>query len=132
VFALKNPSTVQPFPSLPAHRRQRARSLPQAPRTVSAEAQKRWRELVREYDIRDAAGLQILATAMEAFDRMRGAQADITRDGPTYLDRFGQRKAHPLLSVERDARAAMLAAMKALNLDLEPLRDRPGRPCGGR
>ena len=45
-------------------------------------------------------------------------------------DRFGQVKSHPLLSVERDSRAQYLAALKALNLDLEPLRDKPGRPGG--
>jgi hypothetical protein len=43
-----------------------------------------------------------------------------------------QPRAHPLLGVERDARAAMVAALKALNLDLEPLRDGPGRPPGSR
>jgi glutathione S-transferase len=45
-------------------------------------------------------------------------------------DRFGQPKPHPLLATERDARAQFLAALKALNLDLEPLRDRVGRPGG--
>ncbi len=45
------------------------------------------------------------------------------------IDRFVQRKPHPLLAAERDARAQMLAALKALNLDLEPLKDR-GRPPG--
>jgi phage terminase small subunit len=66
---------------------------------------------------------------MESFDRMRAAQASIEQDGATAPDRFGQVKAHPLLSVERDARAAMLAALKAMNLDVEPLRDGPGRPA---
>ena len=45
-------------------------------------------------------------------------------------DRYGQLKAHPAVNIERDARAAMLAALKAMNLDVEPLRDRPGRPGG--
>lgn len=94
------------------------------------EARRRWRELVGEYGIDDAAGLQVLQTYCEAFDRMRGAQQRVLKDGATFLDRFGQVKAHPLLSVERDARAAMLHALKALNLDLEPLRDRAGRPGG--
>jgi P27 family predicted phage terminase small subunit len=91
------------------------------PPTLSKEARARWQELVAEYGISDAAGLQILHTAMEAFDRMRGAQAQIAKDGQTHLDRFGQMKSHPLLPVERDARAAMLAALKALNLDVEPV-----------
>ena len=43
------------------------------PRTLSKEAKARWRALVAEYAIEDAAGLQVLATYAEAFDRMRGA-----------------------------------------------------------
>lgn len=67
---------------------------------------------------------------MEAFDRMRGCQKIIEKDGAKLVDRFDQVKSHPLLAIERDSRAAMLAALKALNLDLEPLRDKPGRPGG--
>lgn len=48
----------------------------------------------------------------------------------TFTDRFGQIKAHPLLPVERDARAAFLAGLRSLNLDFEPLHDGPGRPAG--
>lgn len=72
----------------------------------------------------------LLQTGLEAFDRMRECQATIKSDGPMIKDRFEQPKAHPLLPVERDARAQMLAALKAINLDLEPLRDGPGRPSG--
>jgi len=36
----------------------------------------------------------------------------------TVTDKFGQVKVHPLCSVERDARAAWLQAIKLLNLDL--------------
>jgi P27 family predicted phage terminase small subunit len=98
---------------------------------LSSEA-KRWRaKIISEYEIADEAGLLILQTAMEAFDRMREAQQQVTRDGVTFTDRFGQIKAHPLLPVERDARAAFLAGLRSLNLDLEPLRDGPGRPAGG-
>lgn len=100
------------------------------PKGLSAEAKRRWRAIQTEYRIADSAGLQVLTTYAEAFDRMRSAQQRIDKDGATYVDRFGQVKAHPLLPVERDARAAMLNALKCLNLDLEPLHDRPGRPGG--
>jgi P27 family predicted phage terminase small subunit len=89
-----------------------------------------WKRLASEYAIHDDAGLLLLQTGLEAFDRMRLAQEAIERDGMTVFDRFGQRKAHPLLPAERDARAQMLAALRALNLDVEPLHDRPGRPAG--
>ena len=84
---------------------------------------------MEEYEITDPAGNLMLQTALEAFDRMRGAQQAIADDGATIKDRFGQLRAHPMVTVERDARAAMLAALRALNLDLEPLRDRIGRPA---
>ncbi len=83
-----------------------------------------------EYAISDPGGRLLLATGLEAFDRMREAQKAIKADGATVQDRFGQPKAHPLLTVERDSRAQMLMCLKALNLDLEPLRDGPGRPGG--
>ena len=101
-----------------------------APSHLGKEAQKWWRLIVSEFDLSDQGGLLLLQTAMEAFDRMRGAQRRIKKDGQTQRDRFGQLKAHPLFSVERDARSAMLAALRALNLDIEPLRDSPGRPTG--
>ena len=67
---------------------------------------------------------------MEAFDRMKLAAAEIARDGQTIIDRFEQPKPHPLLATERDSRSQLLMALKSLNLDLEPLRDGPGRPGG--
>lgn len=101
-----------------------------APSGLTREAKSLWRRLVAEYGIEDEGGFQILRVGLENFERMRGVQAQIDRDGITYTDRFGQVKAHLLLPVERDARAQYLAALKALNLDVEPLRDRLGRPGG--
>lgn len=106
--------------------------LPKSPSHLSAEAHEWWRKLTADYGIRDEAGLLLLATALEAFDRMRQAQAAITKDGTTFRDRFGQIRVNPATTVERDSRAGMLAALKTLNLDLEPLNDRPGRPSGSR
>jgi len=105
-------------------------STQKAPSHLTAEAKKIWREILDEYDVNDAAGLRILRVALEAFDRAQAARATIDKDGMTIKDKFDQTKPHPLLPVERDNRAAFLAGLKALNLDLEPLRDRPGRPAG--
>ncbi len=105
-------------------------STQKAPSHLTAEAKKIWGEILDEYSIDDAAGLRILRVALEAFDRAQAARATIDGDGMTVKDKFGQTKPHPLLPIERDSRAAFLAGLKALNLDLEPLRDRPGRPAG--
>jgi P27 family predicted phage terminase small subunit len=101
-----------------------------APIHLSKDGQALWSELQHEYDISDKAGVLLLTTAMEARDRLKEAAAIIKKEGLQLPDRFGQMKAHPLTTVERDSRAAMLSALKALNLDLEPLNDRPGRPAG--
>jgi P27 family predicted phage terminase small subunit len=103
---------------------------PKAPSHLSKEAKKIWSEILAEYDISDAAGLRILRVALESFDRAQAARTAIDKDGMTVTDKFGQVKPHPLLPIERDSRAAFLAGLKALNLDLEPLRDKPGRPGG--
>ena len=72
--------------------------------------------MVAEFEIDDAAGALLLQTALEARDRMRECQKKIKADGTTVTDRFGQVRGHPLLSAERDARSAMLAAIKQLQL----------------
>jgi P27 family predicted phage terminase small subunit len=100
------------------------------PAHLSREARKIWRDIVSEYGINDTGGLAILKTGLEAYDRAAGARKAIDRDGLTVNDRFGTPKPHPLLAAERDARAQFLASLKALNLDIEPLRDGPGRPPG--
>ena len=100
------------------------------PDHLSPEARLIWKELTREYGIDDAGGLAILKTGLEAFDRATGARLAIDKEGMTVTDRFGALKPHPLLACERDARSQWLAALKQLCLDIEPLRDGPGRPTG--
>ena len=102
----------------------------EAPQHLSTDAQDWWGAIQQEYGIEDNAGRLLLQTALEAFDRMKNAAEKIDEDGVAITDRFDQIKPHPLLPAERDARSQMLAALKQLNLDLEPLRDGPGRPGG--
>ena len=62
-----------------------------APKHLSKEGKALWDKLFNEYTIEDEAGLLILQTAMEAFDRMRGAQAVIAVVGMMIEDRFFQK-----------------------------------------
>lgn len=91
-----------------------------APKTLSPSARKWWRLISDEYKINDPAGLLLLTSALEAFDRMREAQETLRSEGATIRDRFDQAKAHPATVTERDSRAAMLSALKALQLDFTP------------
>jgi P27 family predicted phage terminase small subunit len=102
---------------------------PKAPDHLSAEATDWWDRVARQWELDDAGQLSFMV-ALEAFDRMRQAQGILAEDGAVVLDRFNQRKAHPATVTERDSRAAMLTAMAKLNLDVEPLHDKPGRPPG--
>lgn len=102
------------------------------PEHLSEDAKTLWVLLTTEYGISDAGGLAVLVSGLEARDRAELARVQIAEEGMTIIDRFGIRKPHPLLPAERDARAQWLAALKQLNLDLEPLRDGPGRPPGSR
>lgn len=87
-----------------------------------------WREMVAEYGIADPAGVALLTTAAECLDRMRAAQKAIKVHGEFVVDRYGAPKLNPACNLEKDARNGMIAAFRALNLDIEPLRDGPGRP----
>lgn len=95
------------------------------PKNLSREAKRLWLSITSDYEIDDSAGLSILKVALEAFDRMRAAQAAIERDGLVLRDRYNQLRNHPAATIERDARSGFLLGMKALRLDIEPL-SRPG------
>jgi hypothetical protein len=82
---------------------------------------RRIESLVQEFEISDAGGLLVLQSFGNAEAREQAARDQIEREGQTVLDRFDQAKPHPLLATERDARAQKMQALKALNLDLEPL-----------
>ena len=96
-----------------------------APAHLSREAAAWWVRFTADWALDPAARL-ILQTGLEAFDRMRGAQRAVKRQGLT----LKSGRSHPALVVERDARLAFLRCLRALNLDIEPLHDRPGRPGG--
>jgi len=95
-----------------------------APRNLSAEGKTLWRAVLAEYEL-GAHHCALLATALEAHDRMREAQRAVERDGPYVDGRFGV-KSHPGLAVERDSRLAFARLIRELGLDLEtPAQSRP-------
>jgi len=77
-----------------------------------------WRDITTEFSFDDPASLALLRSALEAHQRARRCRLVIDVEGEGVRDRFQQLRAHPLLAAERDARAAFLSAMRALNLDL--------------
>jgi P27 family predicted phage terminase small subunit len=59
-----------------------------------------------------------LASALEAHQLARECRETIAAEGLTIIGRDGQTKAHPLCSVERDARAGFQRAIKQLGIKL--------------
>ena len=100
-------------------------SCSQPPEHLSAAARAWWRAIDAGYTLDDAAYLVLLA-AMEAFDRCRDAAAVLESEGLLIAGLHGPR-AHPCVLIERDARAAMLAAIRTLNLDIAPAPPQIGR-----
>ena len=100
-----------------------------APSGLSPAAVNWWKRLHREFDLSDEGAAFLLESALRSFDRMNEAAALIDKHGVCILDRYQQLKPNPATTVERDSRAAMHAAFKALNLDVLPPQ-KPGRPPG--
>jgi P27 family predicted phage terminase small subunit len=105
------------------------KNLPQPPVSLTTAAKKWWQKVVQGWVLDDPA-LLVLQAALEACDRMKAAAALVEEHGIVAPDRWGQLKINPAVLVERDSRAAMLAGLKQLGLDLEPLHEKPGRPPG--
>lgn len=71
-------------------------------------------------DAGDAAtetDVKLVILAAEALDRAATARRQLTRDGIVYRDRFDAPRAHPAVSIERDARAAFSRLVAQLGLD---------------
>jgi P27 family predicted phage terminase small subunit len=99
-----------------------------APKGLNSEARTLWKSIMSEFEITDSGGTAILRSACETLTALRKAESEVETAGMVFLDRYGKPRAHPLMPVVRDLRAQYLAALKMLNLDLEPLRDRaPGK-----
>ena len=103
---------------------------PGPPAHLGAAGTRLWAEVVRQYRIGDGAGLALVTTAAECLDRLREAQEAVREHGVLIRDRYGGLKANPAIAVERGARDGMIAALRSLNLNLEPLRDRADHIAG--
>ena len=124
---MRPPDNLHELPAKMSRKKSYTPKLPSVPPTLTKEAGGWWKRLIDQYAIDDDYGLLLLQTALEAFDRMREAQAVVSEEGLQVTDRYGQIKSHPACTIEKDSRSQMLASFKALNLDLEPL-SKPGRP----
>ena len=105
-------------PPPPPSSNHRARKGPPPPKHLASPERCLWNAILRENILDNEAALSILRSALEAHQRARTCRETVDREGAIYRDRFNQPKPHPLIAAERDARAAFISGMRALNLDL--------------
>ena len=100
------------------------------PAYLSREAKRLWKKLYEDYELDDSAAGVLLEAVACSYDEWKEAERMLRREGRVVKDRFGQKIAHPCVRVARDAKTSLISALRQLHLDLEPLRDSPGRPPG--
>ena len=86
----------------------------QPPPHLGPDGKQLWTRVLRDFEIDDGAGLQLLQCAAEAADRAASCRKGIKQ--LTVKDARGSLKPHPLLAIERDARAQQISALRALRL----------------
>jgi P27 family predicted phage terminase small subunit len=97
--------------------------LPAAPSHLSKRAKGLWESITDEF-LLAAHQFELLRRACEASDRADAALALLKKDGLTEMDRFGQRRPHPAVAVERDSRIGEARLLRELALSPEE----PGEP----
>jgi hypothetical protein len=90
------------------------------PRGLSAEAKALWVRIMQEHVCDDGASQALLGELCFALDGLRACQRAIATDGLMTVGSRGQRRAHPLLGSEAEYRRQVLAAIRALRLDVAP------------
>jgi hypothetical protein len=89
-----------------------------------------WNKVMREYNLEDVGGLELLAQACRAAERAESLREQINSDGEVIRAR-GTVKDHPALKHELANRAFVCRTLARLNLDMEPVRASVGRPGYG-
>ena len=103
--------------------------LLQPPRPLGEQGLSLWNRIQSEYEVHDAAGIELLLLACEALDRVARLRQQIDLDGEV-VRVHGVPKAHPALRDELGGRALIARLLRQLGLDVQPILA-PGRPPKG-
>lgn len=76
------------------------------PEHIQDSGRKWLKTVLAEYEFTNSE-MNLLFVAASCMDRLWEVREKIASEGLTVLDRFGQMKAHPLLSAERDNRLVL-------------------------
>lgn len=95
-------------------------SLPfEIPSHLTEETLRWWESVVDNYELEEHH-VRLLTLAGEAWDRAQHARETLEREGPYYVNRFSEPRAHPAIAVERDNRLQFARLMRELDLDGSP------------
>ncbi len=98
-----------------------------APAHLSGRSREFWVQVVEMYALDEPPARALLQLACEALDRVDEARAVLARDGLTVLDKYGQCKPHPAVSIERQSSIAAARFLRELRV-VDPVPEpRPAR-----
>lgn len=98
------------------------------PTYLLKEGRQFWSKTLKEFDLVEAHDLERLEHACHCLDRLAEARAEVDKEGPYFVDRFGQPKEHPSLKVERDNKVLFIRIIRELRLDLDQPEEHPRPP----
>ena len=78
-----------------------------------------WAEVLEQFEL-DSHHVRLLTKACESWDRSEQARELLAQDGLIIEDRFGSKKAHPAVAIERDSRLAFCRCTREIGLDVSP------------
>jgi P27 family predicted phage terminase small subunit len=79
-------------------------------------------EIWRSFEL-ESQHVKILQLAAEAWDCYEAARNDISENGSTFKNKFGDVKPHPSVALMQNSRLAFLRVLRELNLDIAPPSD---------
>jgi hypothetical protein len=101
----------------------------QPPRKLGEAGASLWARIVEQYQIDDAGGIELLASACAALDRAESLRAQIDREGEVLKVKGGLRD-HPALRHELANRSFVTKTLSRMGLNVEVPARSPGRPSG--
>ena len=96
-------------------------SWPPPPRALGRHGMALWQTVQGEYSIEDPGGIELLAQACAAVDRLEALAERINADGEIIVVR-GVPKPHPALREELSARSFVCRTLERLGLNLEAVK----------
>ena len=88
---------------------------------LSNESQRIFDTIQKDYSITDEAGILLLRTVCESLDMIRLAEKEIEKHGVVITDKYKGVKANPAAAVIDKNKAAMMQALRQLNLDWDDI-----------